>query len=215
MFAIIGLGNPGSRYADTRHNVGFHVVDELANRMGLSGSDWNSKYNCEFSKTRLAGEQVLLVKPQGFMNLSGETALPLLKFFKVSEEQVIVAYDEIDLPCGVVRLKQGGSAAGHNGVQDILDHFSQDKFFRVRVGIGRPGAEAEDKIDAGQDTGKNHRNKVDSGPRSMSISSWVLGQPRPKEKELLDKAVRSAAEAVESLILDGLSAAQQKFHRNS
>ena len=218
MFAIVGLGNPGQRYANTRHNVGFQVIDELASRSGLTASQWSSKFDCEFVKAQLGGESALLVKPQGFMNLSGETLVPLLRFFKVPPERVIVAYDELDLPCGALRLRCGGSAAGHGGVKDIIDNFTADRFFRVRVGIGRPGSEESKEEVQGHSaakTGKNQRNQVDSGPRSMSISSWVLGQPRPKEKELLEKAVRSAAEAVEVLILEGLTAAQQKFHRHS
>jgi len=200
MFAIVGLGNPGTRYEETRHNAGFWVVDFLARQYGQDG--WKEKNNCLFQKVSIAKEQGLLIKPQKYMNLSGECCLPLLNFFKISIEKVTVVYDELDLKVGVVRVKSGGGSGGHNGVEDMIRHLGGKEFSRIRLGIGRPGDGAS------QEEGES--NSV----REQNISDWVLSKPRPKDQELLNIAVENAADAAKVLITQGLLPAQNSFNRS-
>ena len=208
MFVLVGLGNPGPKYSNTRHNVGFWVLDELAVKAGVSGFDWKEKYNCLFAKTQLGNEPVLLAKPQSYMNLSGEALFPLLSFYKADQEKLVVIHDELDLAPGDIRLRRGGSSAGHLGVQNIIDQIGHKNFFRIRVGVGHPT-----KAAAG--TGNKEPNQVDRGARGQSVSSWVLAEPGPKEKELLEKAVLRAADAAQTLMQRGLETAQQRFHKRS
>lgn len=210
MFAVVGLGNPGKRYAGTRHNIGFDVVAELARRWG--SSDWQTKGKCEFQKVGIRNTNVLLVLPQEFMNLSGQAASPLLRFFKVPSERLIVVYDELDLDPGVIRLRQGGSAAGHKGVTDLLRHLEDPGFYRIRVGIGHPRRilqAAAEEAESGKSQGKQRT----SPKRQVDVSSWVLGHPRPEEKELLGHAVCDSADAVEMLLDTELKEVQGRFHR--
>lgn len=212
MFAVVGLGNPGTNYAGTRHNIGFRIVKSLADAGGASSGRWQQKFGNDFLRTTIADESCLLLLPQRFMNLSGETSVPLLKYFKVSTEELIVVHDELDLAPGVIRLRRGGSAAGHRGVKDIIRHLGMDDFLRVRVGIGHPRRMAENPPIEAQ-AGNVEFNQGDRAHEDMDVSDWVLGRPGPKEKELLEKAVLDGANAVEILIAKGLEAAQRKYHR--
>lgn len=214
MFAVVGLGNPGPRYAGTRHNVGFWAAEELLRRLSKGSSGFSSsKFGCVFSKVQFANADCLIVQPQKYMNLSGEAVAPLLRYFRVEPQQLVVIHDELDLPPGVLRLKAGGGAAGHNGLRDLIQHLGTADFFRVRVGIGRPGSEVFSEKEG--DSGK--KNNFDFVPESCSLPvdvvSWVLSEPGPKGKELLQNAVIEAASAVEVLLSEGLSAAQRKFHK--
>src|SRR5215469_2103960 len=136
MKLVIGLGNPGPQYEHTRHNAGFRILDKLAANFG-----W--KWNERRSRAVLAGgtigsEKVVLAKPLTFMNLSGQTVGELVRWYKISPEDVLIVYDELDLPIGKIRLRAGGSAAGHNGLRDIIAHLHTDQFPRLRVGIDHP-----------------------------------------------------------------------------
>ena len=133
---IAGLGNPGLKYASNRHNVGFMVVDELRRRWGAPG--YRDKFKGEFTKVRVGGDEVVLLKPMTFMNLSGESVQAAMRFFKVPLGQVLCIHDELDLEFGVVRLKVGGGTAGHNGLRSMVQHCGGPDFIRCRVGIGRP-----------------------------------------------------------------------------
>jgi PTH1 family peptidyl-tRNA hydrolase len=168
---IVGLGNPGPRYARTRHNVGFMVLDELARRHRATGRN----------------EQVIFLKPLTYMNLSGLAVVRALRRRRLHVEDLIVIHDELDLPVGTVRLKQGGGSAGHRGVKSIAEHVGTADFVRVRVGIGRPP----------QDDAVGH----------------VLGQPVASEEAALERAVAVAADAVESITRDGLERAMNAFNR--
>ncbi|MEZ4302251.1 MAG: aminoacyl-tRNA hydrolase [Polyangiaceae bacterium] len=138
MLLVVGLGNPGRQYSSHRHNVGFMVVDELA---GACRADvFRSKFNGEYAKGQLAGEEVVLLKPQTFMNESGRSVQAAIAFFKPSTDRVLVIHDELDLPFGTVRLKVGGGHAGHNGLRSIMACIGTGEFGRVRFGIGRPPA---------------------------------------------------------------------------
>ena len=136
MKLIVGLGNPGDKYQGTRHNVGFDVIDALARQEGLKLTD--QKFRADFTIWRVRDEKVLLVKPYTFMNLSGEAVLPLMSYYNISPDELVVVYDDLDLEPGKLRLRQSGSAGGHNGVKSIIEMLGTQDFKRVKIGIGRP-----------------------------------------------------------------------------
>lgn len=135
---IVGLGNPGAEYANTRHNAGFWFVDEVARQFGGAFKS-EKKFNGELARCVIHGRDVLLLKPTTFMNLSGQALQPLMNFYKVAIENVLVAHDDLDLPVGTIRLKQGGGHGGHNGLRDIMARCGGNNFQRLRIGIGHPG----------------------------------------------------------------------------
>lgn len=182
MILVVGLGNPGPRYAEHRHNIGFQVVDRLFER--FPGSIWREKFRGEFAAAEFAGERVGLLKPATYMNESGMSVRLAFGFFKLGAEQVIVVHDELDLPFGEVRIKSGGGEAGHNGVRSVTSHLGSGGFVRMRVGIGRPAPEFRGR---GAD--------------------FVLEAFAPAERPFLDGVIGRAAEAVALVIERGLSAA--------
>ena len=135
---IVGLGNPGREYQDTRHNAGFWFVDELARQQGASFKP-EKKFHGELARCQLAGAECLLLKPQTFMNLSGQAVQALAVFYKIPLESILIVHDELDLEAGVVRLKEGGGHGGHNGLRDIINKMGGNTFLRLRIGIGHPG----------------------------------------------------------------------------
>lgn len=137
MLLIVGLGNPGRRYAGNRHNIGFMAADEIHRRHGFAA--WRARFQGEISEGRLAGEKTVLLKPATFMNESGRSAGEAMRFFKLSAADLVVIYDELDLPPGKVRMKTGGGAGGHKGIRSLIAHIGAD-FRRMRIGIGHPGA---------------------------------------------------------------------------
>lgn len=136
MKCIVGLGNPGKKYEKTRHNIGFMVLDELADRYAIHFN--KSKYNCAYHIYRKGQEKVLFVKPQTFMNLSGEGVRPLVDYYKIDPQNTLVIYDDLDLPTGKIRLREKGGHGGHNGIRSLIDHLNTKGFKRLRIGIGRP-----------------------------------------------------------------------------
>lgn len=178
---IVGLGNPGRDYAATRHNVGFMVLDRLAAHFG---AEWKPEkaYKAEIA----AGPGVLLVKPQTFMNSSGESVGPLMRYFKFDPEQVFVVYDDISFPVGTMRLRAGGSAGGHNGMKSLIAHLGTEKFPRLRVGISAPGCK--------------------------QMVSHVLGKFAPDERPLLDEALLKATAASLTVLRDGFDSAANQFN---
>lgn len=187
---VVGLGNPGPRYAGNRHNVGAMVVDELARR---SGSTLRShKARAVVAQTRLgaAGPEnrsVVLAVPSAFMNESGGPVAALVRFFSVPAERLVVVHDELDIPSGEVRLKLGGGEGGHNGLRSISSAVGTKDYHRVRVGIGRP-------------------------PGRMDAADYVLRDFGPVERKELPFVLGDAADAVELLLAEGLLAAQQRYH---
>ena len=183
---IVGLGNPGREYESTRHNVGFRWVDELAREQKLSFKS-ESKFHGLTARGQLHGHEVLLLKPQTFMNVSGRSVGALVQFYKIAPAEMLVVHDELDLPPGVARLKMGGGHGGHNGLKDIIAHLGSKDFWRLRLGIGHPG----------------ERNEV---------SDYVLSQARREERELIDEAIRRSL-AVANLVIEGKTeAAMLKLH---
>src|SRR5215216_3192904 len=175
MWLVVGLGNPGPEYARTRHNLGFMVVDELADRAGATG-EWRNKLGAQVAEIHLGAERALLCKPMEFMNLSGESTGRVAGFWKVPRDKVIAVHDELDLPFGRLKLGSGGGAGGHNGVRSLIATLGAE-FTRVRIGIGKP---------PGRDG-----------------ASWVLGGFSKDEQKELPFLVGEAREAVEAIIASG------------
>jgi len=138
MKLVVGLGNPGKKYANTRHNIGFMVVDHLLEEISTNNISNFSKWNAYLSEVHYGGEKLLIVKPLTYMNLSGEAIRPILDFYKMSVDDLIVVYDDLDLPLGKLRFREKGSAGGHNGIKSIIQHIGTDQFKRIKVGIDRP-----------------------------------------------------------------------------
>ena len=180
------LGNPGARYAGTRHNIGFMTADALSKRLGVKID--RVKYKALTCKCELGGESVFLMKPQTFMNLSGDAVRPAMAFFKVPLDHVIVVSDDISLPTGKIRVRRSGSAGGHNGLKDIIAKCGGDGFPRVKVGVGAPPDPEYDTAD------------------------WVLSVFRNADAEVIGKAVETAGEAVEEIIRNGVDSAMGKFN---
>ena len=184
MHLVVGLGNPGPKYARHRHNVGFMLVERLAQRWGAGA--FRDKHKGLLSKVSVGGEDAVLLLPQTFMNLSGESVQAVMRFYKVPLERVLVAHDELDLPFATLRLKQGGGAAGHNGLRSIGRHGGGNGFVRLRVGIGRPP--------------------------SGRPQGWVLSDFSASERATLPDVLERGADAVEAVIRDGLQPATKALH---
>jgi PTH1 family peptidyl-tRNA hydrolase len=183
---VVGLGNPGPDYAETRHNIGFRVVELLAARAG-GGRFSRHKTNADVLEGRLAGRRVVLAEPRTFMNLSGGPVAGLLRYYAVPVEDLVVVHDDLDLGFGVVRLKRGGGEGGHNGLRSISKSVGTREYLRVRFGIGRP-------------------------PGRQDPADFVLKRFTGTEAKELDLAVDLAADAAEALLSDGLEPAQNRFH---
>jgi len=181
---VAGLGNPGREYAGTRHNAGWIVVDELARRQGGS---WRSKFSGQLSQTRLDDARLALVKPETYMNESGKSIAAAARFFKTPAEAVLVVHDDVDLEEGRLQARRGGGLAGHNGLRSIAQALGSQEFLRLRIGVGRPGR----------------------GDR-WSVADYVLAAFEPETD--VDALVARSADAVETIVRDGLEAAQQRFN---
>ncbi|WEG18985.1 aminoacyl-tRNA hydrolase [Alkalihalophilus pseudofirmus] len=168
---VVGLGNPGAKYAGTRHNIGFDIIDYCAKELGVELNQ--AKFKGVYGTKVINGEKVFFLKPLTYMNLSGESVRPLLDYFNIDIEDLVVIYDDLDLPAGKIRLRQKGSAGGHNGIKSLIQHLGTDKFKRIRVGIDRP---------------KN----------GEPIVNYVLGTYHPDEREAVNESIVQAAKAVEA-----------------
>ncbi len=183
-FLIVGLGNPGAKYAQNRHNVGFMGVDRLADTGRLTIT--RKKFKGQYGTGTLAGASVVLLKPETFMNLSGQSVSPARSFFNVDVARIIVLHDELDLPFGRVRIKVGGGHAGHNGLRSMIDQLGTKDFVRIRIGIGRP--------------------------EKGSVSSFVLADFHGEQQEWLADLIERAAEAAEAILTDGVRAAMNRIN---
>lgn len=183
---IVGLGNMGGEYDHTRHNVGFDVVDALADRLDIPVQ--RLKYKALTNTAVISGEKVLLMKPVTFMNLSGEAVEQAASFYKVPPERILVISDEVALPPGRLRIRPSGSAGGHNGLKNIIAHLHSDQFPRIRVGVGQ----------------KPHPD--------YDMADWVLGRPQGEDRKAIDDAVSRAAQAVECIVKEGTDRAMNKFN---
>ncbi len=183
---VVGLGNPGERYAQTRHNAGFWFVDELARRYGGSFRS-DRKFHGELARISVDGLDFLLLKPGTFMNRSGLSVAAVANFYRFAPHALLVAHDEIDLPPGTLRLKQGGGHGGHNGLRDIIPALGSPDFWRLRIGVGHPG----------------HKDQV---------VNYVLARAGLDEQRTLDAAIEEAVEAFPLLLAGETGKVQQRLH---
>ena len=183
---IVGLGNPGEKYENTRHNVGFQVIDELAERQGKPVQ--RLKFKALTGLLTIGGEKALVMKPVTYMNLSGEAVRPAADFYKLPPERILVISDDVALAAGRLRIRAKGSAGGHNGLKSIIQHLGTDQFPRIRVGVGE----------------KPHPD--------YDLADWVLGRPQGEDKKAIDAAVKRAADAVECILSQGLERGMGKFN---
>lgn len=190
MKLIAGLGNPGDEHARQRHNMGFMVLDELARRARIAFD--RRKFESEYASGTVAGEKAVLLKPETYMNLSGQAVVPAARFFKVATADLVVVHDELDLPMGRLQVKVGGGAGGHNGIKSILGLLGEDGFTRIRVGIGKPTL---------------------PGEKARSVVGHVLGEFSGEEKKAAEAAILRAADAVEAVLSKGALASMNEFNR--
>lgn len=183
---VVFLGNPGLEYAGTRHNVGFMAADELEKSKGVKINKF--RFRSLTARCELGGSEVLLMKPQTYMNLSGEAVSEAARFYKIPPERVLVVSDDVALPLGKLRVRTHGSAGGHNGLRSIISHLGSEMFPRVRIGVGSPPHPEYDMAD------------------------WVLGKFSGQDAKTIAEAVRLAAEAVESYIRDGAQKTMNKYN---
>ena len=184
MKIIAGLGNPGAQYANTPHSVGFETVDRIAAEIGAA---WEEKrqFKCLWAKGTFAGHQVILVKPQTFMNLSGESIAPLVKYSNATAADLLVIQDDIDLPAGTLRIRKAGSCGGHNGIRNIIERLGTPAFTRLKLGVGK------DK---------------------SNVVGFVLGKFDPATRKVMDEEVAAAAKAAEAIVKSGPDAAMNAWN---
>lgn len=183
MYLIVGLGNPGAEYRNTRHNIGFNAIDYLGEKYNIEIN--RKKFKGEYGEGRISGEKVILLKPTTYMNLSGESIREIVDFYKISNEQVIVIYDDISLEVGRVRIRGKGSAGGHNGIKSIVAHLNSDVFPRIKIGVGQPKGD---------------------------LVSHVLGKFSQEEMEKLQKVIEVSALATEEIIKNDEVEAMNKYN---
>ena len=185
MFLIAGLGNPGKEYENTRHNAGFMVLDALADKLGADISEKKHKALC--GKAVIGGQKVILLKPQTYMNSSGESIRAAADYYKVDPEDILVVYDDISLAPGQLRIRAKGSAGGHNGIKSIIAHLGTQEFPRVRVGVGEK-------------------------PPRMDLADYVLSRFSKEDRAAMEDAFKEAAKAVEVMITEGMDTAMNQFN---
>ncbi|MDK2917733.1 MAG: peptidyl-tRNA hydrolase, family [Candidatus Petromonas sp.] len=185
MYIIVGLGNPGKKYEGTRHNVGFEVVEYIGHRNNIDIK--KIKHKALIGEGIIEGKKVMLVKPQTFMNLSGESVLEIYEYYNADLDKLVVIYDDIDIDLGRIRIRKKGSAGTHNGMKNIIYHLQNDNFPRIRIGIG--------------------------SPKGKGLIPHVLGRFEEEEREDIIFSIRSAAEAVECMIREGIDKAMNEYNK--
>lgn len=187
MYIIVGLGNPDRQYQNTRHNIGFDVVDVIASKNNITVGE--RKHKALIGKGFVGGEKAVLVKPQTYMNLSGESVREVIDFYKIDEKkELIVISDDVSLDVGQIRIRKKGSAGGHNGLKNIILHLGHDEFKRVKMGVGEK-------------------------PSGYDLADYVLGHFPKEEREIMDESAKRAADAVEIMIADGADAAMNQYNK--
>ena len=187
---IVGLGNPGPEYEQTRHNAGFWLVDNLANSLARCRLQRESRFNALIAKTSIAGQEVWLLEPQTFMNRSGQSVGALARFYKIAADEVLVVHDELDIAPGLAKIKKGGSSGGHNGLKDITAALGTQDYWRLRIGIGHP------------------RN-INS---QQAVADFVLHRPRKEEQALIDEAIAKSLDIIPALCEGKFEAATMQLH---
>lgn len=187
MYIIVGLGNPGREYQNTRHNIGFDVIDVLADRNHIAVGE--KKHKALIGKGFVAGQKAVLVKPQTYMNLSGESVRDVINFYKIDERsELIVISDDVSLDVGQIRIRKKGSAGGHNGLKNIILHLGHDEFQRVKMGVGEK-------------------------PRGADLADYVLGHFNSTERKTMDDSAGRAARAIEVMVTEGADKAMNEYNR--
>lgn len=187
MYLIVGLGNPGKEYQNTRHNIGFDVIDVIARQENISVTE--KKHKALIGKGIIAGRKVILAKPQTYMNLSGESVRSLLDYYKADEtEEFLVVSDDISLPPGQIRIRKKGSAGGHNGLKNIIAHLGHDSFQRIKMGVGEK-------------------------PKGYDLADYVLGRFDGTDRKIMDQAALTAADAVRLILTEGADAAMNVYNK--
>lgn len=185
LYIIAGLGNPGARYNNTRHNIGFDTIDLISMRHGIKVS--KLKHKALLGDGHIGANKVVLVKPQTYMNLSGESIREVIEWYKVPLNNLIIIYDDVDLPLGRVRVRPKGSSGTHNGMKSVIYQLQSDEFPRIRIGIGSP-------------------------PEEVGIVNYVLGKFNGEERKIIDKSISWAAEAAEEIVKSGINSAMNKYN---
>ena len=184
MKILVGLGNPGEEYSNTRHNVGFMAIDALAKQFNVT--NWKSKFEAQIADIRFGEEQIILVKPQTYMNLSGNAVGQIMRWYKVDADSVIAIYDDMDIPIGTAKLKQRGSSGGHRGVESLLVNIGKEEFARVRIGIGRP-------------------------PAGWTVVDHVLAKFSKEERASIDEIIKKLIPAIECIVKQGIDKAMNRY----
>ena len=185
MYLIVGLGNPEEEYANTRHNMGFDTINEISKRNEIQVT--KKKFDAFYGNGFINQEKVVLVKPQTYMNLSGQAVKQFMDFYKLEKENLIIIYDDMDIDPSVIKIRKKGGSGGHNGMKSIIQHIGTEEFTRIRIGIGRPKEEF-DKI------------------------NYVIGSVNKEQHNILQKGVSLASEAVENIVKNGVDKAMNKFN---
>jgi PTH1 family peptidyl-tRNA hydrolase len=235
MKIIVGLGNPGREYEGTRHNIGFAALDVLlsahssplgsrpsAERPLILPISWKEKYKAHCVEGSIDGcaadSRILLIKPQTFMNRSGESVGEAAHFFKCTPDDIVVLHDDIDLPLGELRLRQGGGDGGHNGLKSLSSSLGSGKYFRVRIGVGRPPSQAPaagtSQSTSNPGAGHGAESSTQAAPQGarQEVSSWVLGSFARGDRSLVEATTERAALAALSILTGGLAVSQQRFN---
>ena len=186
MFIIVGLGNPGKDYQNTRHNIGFDVIDALAESAGISVTE--KKHKALIGKGVIDGQKVILVKPQTYMNLSGESVRDVIDYYKVDEEQEMIVVSSLDV--GMIRVRKKGSAGGHNGLKNIIQHLGHDTFMRIKMGVGEK-------------------------PKGYDLADYVLGHFTRDERMVMDEAAKAATEAIRMMMAGDVDRAMNAFNKKA
>ncbi len=184
---LVGLGNPGTEYEQTRHNVGFRAMDEFCEKHSVKCD--KMKYNSYMGEYREGGKRVLLIKPLTYMNNSGEAVGAVSAFYKIPADRILVMFDDISLEPGIIRIRRKGSAGGHNGLKDIIAHLGSDEFMRVKIGVGA----------------KPHPD--------YDLKDWVLGKFPPDKRDDIENALKNTVKAVDEIIARGIDSAMNKFSK--
>ena len=189
MYIIVGLGNPTKEYQNTRHNIGFDVIDKLGDIYNISVLE--KKHKALVGKGIINGQKVILAKPQTYMNLSGESVRELVDYYKVDEEtELIVVYDDISLDVGQLRIRKKGSAGGHNGIKNIIQHLGHDVFPRIKMGVGEK-------------------------PKGYDLADYVLGHFKKEERVIMDESIISASKAIELMVIDEIGEAMNLYNKKA
>ena len=186
MFLIVGLGNPEQQYSNTRHNMGFCTINRISEKCNISVD--KTKFNALYGKGEINGQQVILVKPQTFMNLSGEAVRKFVDYFKIKEDELLVIYDDMDVEAGTIKIRKQGSSGSHNGMKSIVQMLGTEKFSRIRIGISKPETTQE-------------------------MINYVIGKIGKEELEKLEPGIQKAEEAVYEVLKSGIDIAMNKFNK--